>query len=594
MKKLVITLLAAMMVMSGCASNKPAEKPAEGTDAVVAKDGVYEETVTGHNAPVTLSVTIAEGKVTEIIPVKEDETIGVGKFALEMISKEIIEKQTLSVDTVTGATITSGAVLSAVEAALTEAEADMEAWKAPVEKAPAEDVVIDTDVVVVGGGGSGLAAAISAEQAGAEVVVLEKLGLLGGSTNVSEGALNAVDDKRQKAQGIEDSLEKFYTQTFEGGHEVGTPELIKVLTENAYAGVEWMESIGITFKDEVGTATGALWQRSHYPTTPSGNSYIRVFGDYADKTDKIDIMMDTTAKELIVTDGRVTGVSATGREGNKVTVNAKKGVIIATGGFGGNVEMRQEYNTGVWSHVKLDSSIGCTNMLKSAQGDGIAMATAIGAEVTGMSDIQLHPCGTPGTGLMNNIRTSGRNRIFVNKEGNRFVNEGAARDVLAQAIFDQPESTYWVVVNAVRYPERDFVDRNGATIANMVAQGSVIEAETLEELAEKTEMSAENLKAAIDNYNAVVRGDKEDELGFKADNKADVEMTEGPWYACKKVPTVHHTMGGLKINTEAEVLDKEGNVIEGLFASGEVTGGIHGSNRLGGNAIAGTNAANNE
>lgn len=590
MKKTIASLLTASVLLTGCAYAETV-------------DGVYETTVSGHNAPITFSVTVKEGRIENIVPVKEDETIGVGKLAIEMMRDSIVEKQSLSVDTVTGATITSRAVLNAAEKALTEAGADLDAWKAPIEKPAAEDAIYEADVVVVGAGGSGLAAAISAEQAGANVIVLEKLGILGGSTNVSEGALNAVDEKRQSAQGIEDSVEKFYTQTYEGGHEVGTPELIQVLTENAYDGVEWMESIGVEFKDEVGTATGALWQRSHYPTTPSGNSYIRVFGDYSDKSDKISILTDTTAKELVVTDGRVTGVVAEGREGQKVTVNAKKGVIIATGGFGANIEMRQEYNTGVWAHVKLDSSIGCTNMFKSAQGDGITMATAIGADVTGMSDIQLHPCGTPGTGLMNNIRTSGRNRIFVNKEGSRFVNEGAARDVLAQAIFDQEESTYWVVVNAVRYPDREWVDRNGATIANMVAQGSVIEADTLEELAEKTGMKYENLQASIDNYNAVVRGEKEDELGFKADNQADVEMLEGPWYACKKVPTVHHTMGGLKINTNAEVLDTEGNVIEGLFASGEVTGGIHGSNRLGGNAIAdcivfgriaGTNAANND
>ena len=224
--------------------------------------------------------------------------------------------------------------------------------------------------------------------------------------------------------------------------------------------------------------------------------------------------------------------------------------------------------------------------MKAATGAGIEMATAIGADVTGMSDIQVHPCGTPGTGLMENIRTSGRNRLFVNVEGNRFVNEGAARDVLAQAIFDQEGQTYWIVVNSVRYPSRDWVDANGATIANMVAQGSVIEADTLAELAEKTGMNPDNLQAAVDGYNAVVRGEKEDEFGFVANNKADVEMTEGPWYACKKVPTVHHTMGGLKIDVKTEVLDTNGNVIPGLYAAGEVTGGIHGSNRLGGNAIA--------
>lgn len=615
-KKLFASLLAAVMVLSmiGCGNTDapettvadttaaPVGTSAPETEAPAVTDGTYEATVTGHNAPITFAVTVADGKVTAIEAVTEDETIGVGKVALGMMSERIIDAQSLSVDMVTGASITSRAVLNAVEKCLTEAGADTAAWTAAAEKPAAKDAVYDADVVVIGAGGSGLAAAISAEQAGANVIVLEKLSILGGSTNVSEGALNAVDEKRQSAQGIEDSIEKYYTQTLEGGHNIGDPALVEVLTNNAYPAVEWLESLGVTFKDEVGTATGALWQRSHYPSTPSGNSYIRVFADYAAKSDKLNILTDTQATELIVTDGRVTGVIAAGKDGETVTVNASKGVIVATGGFGANIEMRQEYNTGVWSHVSLDSSIGCTNMYLSAQGEGLAMATAIGAQVTGMSDIQLHPCGTPGTGLMNNIRTSGRNRIFVNQEGNRFVNEGAARDVLAQAIFDQQDSTYWIVVNSVRYPDREWVDANGATIANMVAQGSVIEADTLEELAEKTGMSYENLQAAIDNYNAVVRGEKEDELGFLANNQADAELLEGPWYACKKVPTVHHTMGGLKINVNAEVLDTNDQIIEGLFACGEVTGGIHGSNRLGGNAIAdcmvfgriaGENAANN-
>ena len=549
-------------------------------------DGVYEATVTGHNAPITFSVTVEGGKLAAIDATVEDETIGVGKVALAQMSQSILDAQSLSVDTVTGASITSRAVVSAVEQCLTEAGADLEAWTAPLDEEPAKDASYDTDVVVIGGGGSGLAAAISAEQNGADVIVVEKLGILGGSTNVSEGALNAVDEKRQSAQDIEDSVEKFYTQTLEGGHNIGTPELVHVLTDNAYGAVEWLESLGVSFKDEVGTAPGALWQRSHYPSTPSGNSYIRIFADYIDKSDKLTVLTDTQATEILMEDGRAAGIVATGRDGETITIHAANGVILATGGFGANIEMRQEYNTGVWSHVSLDSSIGCTNMYLSAQGEGIAMATAVGAQVTGMSDIQLHPCGTPGTGLMNNIRTSGRNRIFVNQEGSRFVNEGAARDVLAQAIFDQQDSTYWIVVNSVRYPDREWVDANGATIANMVAQGSVIEADTLEELAEKTGMNYDNLQASIDNYNAVVRGEAEDELGFEANNQADVELTEGPWYACKKVPTVHHTMGGLKINENAEVLNAEDQVIEGLYACGEVTGGIHGSNRLGGNAIA--------
>ena len=547
--------------------------------------GTYEATTTGHNAPITLAVTVSDTAIEKIEATVENETIGVGKVALATMTERIVDAQSLAVDTLTGATVTSYAVIRATTDALTQAGGDIDALKVAAEKAPAQDAEYTADVVVVGGGGAGLAAAISAEQNGAKVIVIEKLDILGGSTNVSEGALNAVDPVRQGAQGIEDSFEKFITQTYEGGHQIGDMDLITYMCENSMKTIEWMESLGVQFKDECGTATGALWQRSHYPVTPSGNSYIRVYADYIAKSENITLLMGTTAESLLTADGKVVGVKATGKGGETVTVNADKGVILATGGFGSNKALLKEYNTGVWAHVDV-TALGCTNMAKSATGAGIEMAVAIGADVTGMSDIQLHPCGTPGTGLMENIRTSGRNRIFVNIEGKRFVNEGAARDTLAQGVLDQPEQTYWIVVNKVRYPERDWVDANGATIANMVAQGVVIEADTLEELAEKTGMKAENLIAEIENYNAVVRGEKEDALGFLANNKADVELTEGPWYACKKVATVHHTMGGLKINANTEVIDTNGNVIEGLYAAGEVTGGIHGSNRLGGNAIA--------
>lgn len=547
--------------------------------------GTYEASTTGHNAPITVSVTVSDTKIEKLVVTSEFETIGIGKLAIDRMTKAIVENQSLAVDTVAGATVTSYAILRASEDALKAANADIKALKEKKTQEAPMEAIYNADVIVVGGGGAGLAAAVSAEKNGASVILLEKLDILGGSTNVSEGALNAVDEKRQKAQGIEDSVENFIKQTYEGGHKVGNMELIRFMCENSMAAVEWMESLGIQFKDEVGTATGALFQRSHYPSTPSGNSYIRVFEDYVRSHEKMLLLTGTTAHSLIYEDGKVKGVNAVGKHGENVTLTANKGVILATGGFGANKKLLKEYNTGVWSHVDV-TTLGCTNMAPCATGSGIEMASAIGADVVGMSDIQLHPCGTPGTGLMENIRTSGRNRIFVNTMGDRFVNEGAARDKLAQAIFDQEGQTYWIVVNSIRYPSRDFVDRNGASIQNMVAQGVVIEANSLEELAEKTGMQADKLKAAVDNYNAVVRGEKEDALGFQANNKADKEMTEGPWYACKKVPTVHHTMGGIKINANTEVLDKEGNIISGLYAAGEVTGGIHGSNRLGGNAIA--------
>ena len=573
--------------------------------AATYQPGTYSYKVNAHNAAMTVKVTVSKHRIENIDYAQNLETIGVGRVALDSLSKKIIAKQSLGVDVVTGATISSMALKYAVGECLKQAkvsDADLEKLETNVEKHPALPNHMRTQVVIIGGGGSGLAAAVAASQAGADVIVLEKLGLFGGSTNVSEGALNAADPVRQPKQGIEDSVAKHYEQTMKGGHNVGNPALVHYLTDNAYPAVQWLESLGVEFKDEVGTATGALWQRSHYTKTPSGNSYIRVFLKYLSQQPNVRLISDIEALDLLRDEnGRVTGVLAKDNKNGRYTkFEASKGVIIATGGFGANVKLRQEVNTGVFKDYDLGKGIGCTNFQKSAQGSGIIMGQKIGANVIGMSDIQVHPCGTPGTGLMEMIRTSGRNRVFINTDGNRFVNEGAARDVLAKAIFAQKGATYYVLVNHLRYPSLDWVDANGARVGDMIDLGRVVAADTLEELAKKLNMPVENLKNSIATYNDVVSGKKKDPLGFVANNKADKLMTEGPWYACQKVPTVHHTMGGLQINTKAQVLDTNGNVIPGLYAAGETTGGIHGSNRLGGNAIAdvmvfgrtaGTNAA---
>ena len=270
------------------------------------KDGAYEAKVIGHNAPMTVKVTIKQGKI-ESISTKDLESFGVGKVALKEKSAEIIKNQSIGVDAMSGATLSSFALVQGVEECLKAAgatEADLDQWTKQIAKHSTKPLTVTGDVAIIGGGGTGLAAAVSALENGAgKVVIIEKLGYLGGSTNVSGGALNAVDDKRQKAQGIKDSVETFYNSTMKGGHNVGTPELVRYLTENAYPTVEWMEKQGVVFRDRIGAATGSLGQRSHYGVKPAGYAYTSVFENVL-KTkykDRVEFLMECPA-EAILTD----------------------------------------------------------------------------------------------------------------------------------------------------------------------------------------------------------------------------------------------------------------------------------------------------
>lgn len=362
-----------------------------GTAAVASpmKPGTYTAKVNGHNAPLTVEVTVDANKILSIKTPDDQESLGVGKVGLKKTADNILRYQSIGVDAVTGATFSSNALKEGVEKCLKQAGADMKQFTRKAEKHPIHNRTYQADVVVIGGGGAGLASAISSMQAGAKkVIVLEKLGYVGGSTNVSEGALNAVDDQRQKAQGIKDSYETFYETTMHGGHDKGDPTLVRFLTSHSMDAVNWLESLGVKFNDHIGAATGSLGQRSHYPATPYGNTYIRTFEKViADSNGKIQVLLDTPAVKLIQNkSGRVVGVVGN-NFGSKVTVMAKDGVIIATGGFGANVAYRQKVNTGVWKNIKLDNSIGCTNIQKAAQGQGLFLAQKVGAKLIGLSDI---------------------------------------------------------------------------------------------------------------------------------------------------------------------------------------------------------------
>lgn len=577
-KKALVLLLSALMVFSiiGCGKTQKSDK---GTF----KPGTYTGEGEGIHGKIQVEVTVDENKITAVKVLKHDETPGVSDLALKKIPEDIVKYQSIAVDTIAGATVSSKGVLEAVKKALEKAGANIKNLekKPEKDKASAKKVEKTVDVVVIGGGGAGLAAAVTAHQNGAKVLVLEKMPKVGGNTIISGAAYNAVDPKRQAKAGVEDSVDKHYTQTYEGGDKVANPEMVRTFVENAYPGIEWLESMGMQFKDDIFTVLGALWPRSHKPVKPLGTGYIETYMNYIEKNKAdIEIMVNSKATDLIVENGKVVGVKAEGAD-DEIVAKASKGVVMATGGFAANVEMRNKYNK-MWSdltNIKTTNHVGAT-------GDGIVMAEKAGANLVGMEHIQLLPMGDPKTGsLSGNIEQGVENRIFVNKDGNRFVDEGARRDVMTKGLFEQKDASMWVILDKHSYPTGDTKNNFNESIDELVKAGRAYKADTLEDLAKQIGANPENLKNAVAEFNKSVETKAKDKFGrtlYK--DKIDT----APFYAGARVPTAHHTMGGIEINPSAQVLDKNGKVIPGLYAAGETTGGIHGSNRLGGNALADT------
>ena len=580
-RKHISLLLAFLLVFLGIAGQVlKIEGQGAGSSQAAPETAAYVGEGSGCYGAIQVEVILEGNKIKDIRILQHNESPGVGAEAAKLIAEEIIKYQSIAVDAVSGCTKSSNGVMAAVEQALGKAGVNIDDyWKKPDKSTTRIGNIEKTaDVVVIGAGGAGLAAAVSAHQNGARVLVLEKMPMVGGNTIRSGAAYNAVDPKRQSAQGIEDSIEKHYIQTYEGGDRLGKPELIRTLIEKAYPALEWLESMGMKFKDEIFTVLGSLWPRSHKPEKPLGTGYIETYMNYIEQQGgEIEVMLNTRATELIVENGRVVGVEAENAEGT-VTAKANNGVVIATGGFSANVIARNYYNN-MWPDL---TNIKTTNH-PGATGDGMWMAEKAGASLIGMDQIQLLPMGDPETGsLSGNIEQGVENRIFVNKYGNRFVDEGARRDVMTKALFQQPDCYMWVILDKHSYPTPDTRNNFNETIEQLVEDGTAFKADTLEDLAKQIGVDPANLIRSVETFNMAVEKKIDDPFGRTLfEEKIDTP----PFYAGARVATVHHTMGGIEINTKAQVLDNSGNIIPGLYAAGEVTGGIHGSNRLGGNAL---------
>ena len=644
MKKLISLLLCVLLAVGlfGCSNsgNQPSGNSAKFTA------GTYEQVVSGRNGKMTVEVVLGSDTIDAVNVKAHQETERVAAVALERVPNAIVENQSTNVDTVTGATITSNAIIYAVKEAVKEAGGDAAALDAIDAKAKPQATIEKTaDVIVVGGGGAGMASALAAIDGGASVILIEKTSMLGGNTVVCGGAMNAADttwaaqfdsvagetatleqyaavdvntlpeeyradflvlkgqiehylagDTSKHFDSVE--LHKFQTMyhglrtDLKGETVYGNYELVSVLTENAMDAIDWLGEKGIKWDNsKVTQPTGAMWRRGHNTSMIKGTEYVVALEPVIKEGGEI--MYETAGKELIIEDGRVVGVKAQQADGTEVVLHANKAVVLACGGFGNNIKMCQEYNT-YWAEIPANMK---TTNASGQTGDGITMGLQAGAALTGMNFIQLMHVSDPVSGdlFTGLIPQQSANYIMFNQEGKRFVAETAPRDTIAQAAIDNG-GLFFLIADMEIAEEARWLSDWEVEVEN----GRAYKADTLEELGKL--MGYDDATIAVfleevEKFNGYVDAANDPDFNRTA---FDQKLDQAPFFATPRKPAIHHTMGGLVIDTEAHVLNEAGEIIPGLYAAGEVTGGIHGGNRLGGNAvadvmvfgrIAGTNAA---
>ena len=619
-KRIAALALAAVMAfgLTACGGSSSSSTAASAGSAAGSGgvSGEFTGTATGMGE-VSVTVTLTDGVITDCKIVGDSETEGIGSVVIESAVDEIVSGNKGAIDVVTGATITSDAINEALAAALAAAGLDAADFTGSGDAAEvAEDTTVDTDIVIVGAGGAGMTAAITAAEAGRSVVIVESQAMVGGNSVRATGGMNAAKTPAQdenefnEAAGVEktletaasewadnetitalantvaeqwaayqanpegyfDSVELMELDTLIGGHGINDPALVEALCSNSADAIDWLAEQGIELTS-VSSFGGASVKRIHRPVDSEGKtisvgSYMIPLLQSKCEELGVEILLNTTANKILTdADGAAVGIEATDKNGAAVTVNAKA-VILATGGFGANLDMVVEY--------KPDLAGFMTTNAPGAQGQGIDMAVAIGAGTVDMDQIQIHPTVEYNSSHLITEGLRGDGAILVNTEGKRFIDEVATRDVVSAAEIAQPGSFSWLII------DQDMVDVS-SVIQGYIENGYTFSGETYEELAEAIELDPAVFAETMNNWNAAVAAGVDEEFG----RTSFVDpLDTAPFYAIKVTAGIHHTMGGLTINPQTQVLAGDGTVIDGLYAAGEVTGGVHGGNRLGGTAVA--------
>ena len=612
-KILICMVLACMMLLSACGGAAPAAT----TEAAAPAAAEYTGTAQGLGGEVSVTLTIENGVITGCTAVGDKETDGIGSVVIDQFPAQVVAGNTINLDAVSGATVTSNAFIEAAKAALTAAGLNPDDYMTKVEAAASgEAVTKEADVVIIGAGGAGMTAAMTASDAGKSVIILESQAMVGGNSVRSTGGMNAAKTVYQdenefgEGAGVEkmlksaadnyadnefitslaatvaqqwadyqanpvgyfDSVELMELDTMVGGKGINNPELVKTLVEGTAPAIDWLDENGMSLHN-VGAFGGASVKRIHRPVNEEGKvvsvgAYLVPLMEKACQERGVEFILNTTV-DTILTDanGQAVGVSGTGKDGSTVTVNAKA-VILATGGFGANLDMVASY--------KPELAGFMTTNAPGILGQGITMATAIGAATVDMDQIQIHPTVEANTAALITEGLRGDGAILVNANGERFFDEVSTRDKVSAAEIAQPGSFSWLIV------DQAMADASNV-IQGYITKGYTKQGATYEELAKEIDVDPATFAATMEKWNSCVEAKSDPDFGRTSFANP---LNTAPYYAIKVSAGVHHTMGGVVINSAAQVLKEDGTAIPGLFAAGEVTGGVHGANRLGGTAVA--------
>lgn len=498
----------------------------------------------GFGGKVTVEVTTEGEKIKDLKVVSHKETAHIMDRAFPILKERILEAQSPIIDSVSGASFTSFAVKKAVADVLKKEGKDFGriTFKTKAPEQPAMiGKTVNTDIVIIGGGPAGLAAAISAKEAGADkVTIVEKLDILSGNGKFDMNFFDMINSKAQKANGINDSVEAFIKDK---SNPRDTAERTRVQAEGAYVLDEWLRGMGINLNYNYGL-------RNHMAEADAyAGAHIQDGLERKVKELGVDVRTGTKGLDFIMENGKVTGVKVQ-KKNLTYDINAKA-VIVATGGFSANKALLAKYAPGS-EKVETSNQLGAT-------GDFVPVFEKNGMKMENMEVLSVFKMIISKT---RDLTGAGDGFVLVNKNGERFIDETKSGLPMAYTILEQPESKVFYIYDQNLY-------ESAYRLKKHVAQGLHTKADTLEELAEKLEIPKDKLVATIDTFNKGVRGEVKDPFREKAFTREF--KNQGPYYGVQVESAIHMTKGGVAANEKAEVLYENGEIVEGLYAAGEVT-----------------------